>query len=344
MDQQATPDRFGLKKVEILFHLLFWILFYIYLVWDAYFEDTLSIVMLDSLLYFMITVILVYTNIFLLVPKLLYEKKYITYAVCFLALLCVGAAYKDYAYTYIIPSKDAREYSLLYMFFSWFFRTLFELAGISSIKIVHDRIITKDRLQRAEKQRYKAELKFLKAQVNPHFLFNTLNNIFFLIKKNPDKASDSVLKLSEMLRFRLYEIENTKISIEKEIEYIRNYIELEKLRSEDKVSVQFVVHGETHTHKIEPFIFLDFVENAFKHNGAEIENRGWIKITFNINDTSIAFRIENSRNGTFKNLNESKGIGIQNIKQRLNLVYPQRHQLNIHENRETYIVDLTIEP
>jgi LytS/YehU family sensor histidine kinase len=343
MDQKIYFEKLSSKRTDILLHILFWILFYLYLVWDDYFENPLYIVLFDSLIYFLITSLLVYVNIFLLVPKLLYEKKYLFYFACFVILLCIGSASKVYAYTYIIPSDDLAKHSVLYMFFNWLFRTLFELTGISSIKIIHDRIVTTDRLQRAEKQRHKAELKFLKAQVNPHFLFNTLNNIFFLIKKNPEKASDSVLKLSEMLRFRLYEIGNTQISIEKEIEYIRNYIELEKLRSEDKVSVEFTVKGETHVKKIEPFIFLDFVENAFKHNGAKVERRGWIKITFNVKSDSVVFRVENSKNEAFKNSNENKGIGILNIRHRLNLLYPQKYKLNIHEDNNTYIADLTIE-
>ena len=108
-------------------------------------------------------------------------------------------------------------------------------------------------------------------------------------------------------------------------------------------SVEFIVKGEVISRQIEPFIFLDFVENAFKHNGAEIEKRGWIKIAFNMDEKSISFKIENSKNGTFKNLSDNKGIGIQNIKQRLNLVYPTKHQLTINENKESYVVNLTIE-
>ena len=345
MTQNTFPEVFKTKKSKITSHVVFWVVFFIYLIWDAYFENTLLIVMFDSLIYLAITAVLVYTNILFLVPKFLYKRKYFTYIVLFLFLLFAGSGSKQYAYTFIIPAADAHEYSITYMFFNWFFRTLFEVAAISSIQIFQDWVYTKENLQKVEKERLEAELKFLKAQVNPHFLFNTLNNIFFLIKKNPDKATNSVLKLSEMLRFRLYETNGHKISVQKEIEYIRNYINLETLRNEDKLSVNFSAEGEHIIHDIEPFIFLDFVENAFKHNTATIEQKGSITIKFNITDHQISFLIENTINKIAQQENEnenSKGIGLPNIRKRLELMYPQKHLLVIQKKFNTFIVQLDI--
>lgn len=192
-----------------------------------------------------------------------------------------------------------------------------------------------------EKDKVTSQLELLKSQINPHFLFNTLNNIDVLILDNPPKASDYLKKLSEILRFMLYETNNERVLVSKEIEYIKKFIELQKIRTQNNKFVEFEIIGKTEDVFIAPMIFIHFVENAFKFStNKKIENA--ISIHFDISNTKVSFRCKNHINPTKIDSKENNGLGFALIKKRLELIYGMDYNLSVSNENSWYIVKLEI--
>jgi two-component system LytT family sensor kinase len=190
-------------------------------------------------------------------------------------------------------------------------------------------------------EKLEAELKFLKTQIHPHFLFNTLNNLYALTLKKSDKAPEMVLKLSELINYMLYECKSDEVPLSKEIKFIHNYVAIEKMRYGDKVDVDIRVTGQTTERNIAPLILLPFVENAFKHGASENLLQSWVKVTVDAHADHVVIKVENSKAGENEQ-NGNAGIGIQNVKRRLVLLYPERHELKIINGTETFLVVLSI--
>jgi two-component system, LytTR family, sensor kinase len=192
----------------------------------------------------------------------------------------------------------------------------------------------------AERERYLAEISALKSQLNPHFLFNTLNSIYYLARKNSDSTPDIVLKLADLMRFVLTETKAEFISLDKEVECIQQYIDLQKLRLTDKTTVTFYKEGEITDHKITPLLLLPFVENAFKF-GVSPRTSSTIAIFLSIHNDRFSFIVRNAKVNSALG-NESTGTGLRNVRQRLNLSYPGNHGLKIQETEKVYAVELKI--
>jgi LytS/YehU family sensor histidine kinase len=185
------------------------------------------------------------------------------------------------------------------------------------------------------------ELALVKAQLDPHFLFNTLNNIDVLILKDPEEASEYLNKLSDILRFMLYETKSDLIFLEKEIKYIEKYIELQKIRSANLSYIHFEVLGKTGVHTIAPMIFIPFIENAFKHTtNKKIGNAITVKIV--IEDKQILFTCENKFDSSRQIQHESNGLGNELIQKRLDLIYPGNYKLDVVKRADNYSVHLAI--
>lgn len=191
----------------------------------------------------------------------------------------------------------------------------------------------------ADSQKVNSELSFLRAQLNPHFLFNTLNNIYSLSNKNSKNTTEAILKLSELMRYMIYEANEQKISLEKEIEYIKNYISLQLLRLKDSSGVKINIHGELN-YKIEPLLLISFIENAFKY-GTDYKGKTDIRIRIKSIDKKLDLEVINTFQPNKKNIKNS-GIGLQNIKNRLNLLYQKSHTLLIDKSNGLYKVNLTL--
>jgi LytS/YehU family sensor histidine kinase len=215
------------------------------------------------------------------------------------------------------------------------------------VKQAFEKIKSINSQRKQEKERLESELQYLKAQVNPHFLFNSINSIYILIKKDPELAAETLIKLSDLLRFSLYDCSEELIPIEKELDYIGNFIELEKLRRGKRVSVDFQTNGRLGGFMIAPFLLIPFLENSFKF----VSNNGsgnHIKIKISYCDD----RLEAIFFNTCDSHHESQfipgtspvgGIGIRNVKRRLELMYPGKHTLNIQPSETSYSVTLTID-
>lgn len=200
---------------------------------------------------------------------------------------------------------------------------------------------TEQTRKETENEKLNTELSFLKSQVNPHFFFNTLNNIYSLAVVRSEKTAPAVMKLSSIMRYILTETERDLVPLRNEVDFIHNFIELQQVRLTDKVKLQFSAKGDIETMLIAPLIFIPFVENAFKY-GVSTKEHSNIDITIDTKDNLIHFFASNNIVASENNLMENTGIGINNVKRRLELMYPGRHKLTTTIENKTYIVKLEI--
>lgn len=206
--------------------------------------------------------------------------------------------------------------------------------------LLEELFTTRKNKQLAENERSRAELSTLKAQINPHFLFNTLNSIYSLALEKSDRTADAIVKLSGLMRYVLTESDIEFTSMATEIEYINRYIELQKLRISDKTTVMFDAGGDFQHHKIAPLLFTPFVENAFKY-GVSTREDSVIKIMIKEEGRGILFRVENRIVDSV--VGDSTKRGIENVRQRLQLLYPGNHSLEIDKPDGNFVVNLKIE-
>lgn len=207
--------------------------------------------------------------------------------------------------------------------------------------------LARDSFYRRQEEK-EAELKLLKAQLNPHFLFNTLNNLYGLSVIKSEKLPDLMLQLSDLLRYSLYETKETFVPLEKEIQYLKNYISLEQIRLEDKADIQLDIKGHDPVNRIiAPMLLIVFVENSFKHLGVLENTKSIVSVSVEIGENSIIFKCSNTIDTIIvseTNLEKGKsGIGLQNAKKRLDLIYPEKHALQIKKDEGFYIVELVLD-
>ena len=214
------------------------------------------------------------------------------------------------------------------------------LSFSSTIKLARDSFYRRQ-------QEKDAELKLLKAQLNPHFLFNTLNNLYGLSVVKSEKLPGLMLTLSDLLRYSLYDTQETFVPLEKEIQYLENYISLEKIRLESSTKIQFDKSGDVFSKQVAPMLLIVFVENAFKHLDASTNAESNVHITLSVSETEMKFTCSNTYSDNLankENLETGKsGIGLQNAKKRLDLIYADKHQLEITTNKEVFDVQLTLQ-
>jgi LytS/YehU family sensor histidine kinase len=212
------------------------------------------------------------------------------------------------------------------------------------LKVLERHSDTEKRQKELEKEKLNSELAFLKNQVSPHFFFNTLNNIYSLIEISKDDAQDAVLKLSKLMRYLLYESEQGKTLLSHEVDFMKNYIDLMKLRLSNKVELKIDFPDNMAEHHIPPLLFVPFIENAFKH-GISYREKSFVHIALKIKNKTITFHCSNNLTGkTEKNHSENhSGIGLENVRKRLNLLFPECHSLKIDTSGHTFDVLLEID-
>lgn len=222
-----------------------------------------------------------------------------------------------------------------------FFNLFFVVSTAISIKF-YKRWNEKDfQEQKVQKEKVEAELQMLKTQINPHFLFNTLNSIYVLAMKQSELTANTVMKLSDILDYILYRIDTPKIAISNEIQIIESYIELEKIRFSNRVDLNFTIDLKSQGIQIPPMLIIPLIENAFKHGVAKSVEKSWIKISIQETDGALNILVANSKTQS-KADDKTGGIGLMNVKKRLNLIYEENYQLNIFEKQMQYTVSLTI--
>jgi LytS/YehU family sensor histidine kinase len=197
------------------------------------------------------------------------------------------------------------------------------------------------RRKEIEHEKLAAELNFLKAQINPHFLFNTLNNLYYLAYSKSENTAEVVAKLSQMMRYMIYDSNHPNVLLSKEIEYMQNYISLERLRLNDQIPIKFEVIGNAENLRITPLIFITFLENAFKHGVSNSNPKAWVNVTIQLQDKQCVYTVENSLVEKPES-SEKSGIGLQNVKRRLDLSYPNQYKLITENKKDVYLVQLTL--
>lgn len=203
-------------------------------------------------------------------------------------------------------------------------------------------LISQEKAKQEEQQeRLKSELSFLRSQISPHFIFNILNSIVYLIRSKSELAEPVTIKLSELMRYMLYESNDTQVVLEKELDYLKNYVELQKIRFEEDVDIQLHIVGNAGSHQIEPMLMIPFVENAFKHGVGMIANP-IIDIHLRLDDDKLVFSVRNKIAPELEEKDSSSGIGLRNVKRRLELLYPHTHQLSIQQENGWFLVELIL--
>lgn len=339
------------KKIQHFFaqpvvsHSLVW--FFAFLIHFALqeFDQSFFFHFTNSLLRISVWMCLVYYNREYLIPNYLTKDRILTYfGLLILSVLIITPIGNILLYFKFNNYPQYQQY-LAQTHHSHFLVNFFVVGASAIIKIISDWV--KHQRERAElqTQTMQSELRFLKSQINPHFLFNTLNNLYALTLKKSDKAPEIVVKLSEMMRYMLYECNEKRVPLEKEVNYIKNYLDLEALRQGKEVEIKFEVQGAVEQQKIAPLMFIPFLENSFKHGLNHAISKGFVHIILLIEDKDILFHIENSKPNSIP-LTEhprSGGIGLVNVRRRLNILYPDHHTLSIEDQPNVYIVDLKLE-
>ena len=336
----------GWLKNDQSYHVIFWVLFYVFLiVIDQSHDEAFWYTMSKEFVIVVFFALIVYINIHYLIPNYLSTRNYLTY----LAVLALTAAILMPIKTsilYLISTgqpvvQAAILQNLLFIFLSSFF------IGMSStiFHIMNDWIRHQREKKELQNQTLQSELKYLKAQINPHFLFNTLNSLYALTLKKSDMAPEIVLRLSEMMRYMLYECNEKEVALEKEVNYIRNYLELEKIRHGESCEITFRVEGNSANKYVAPLMFIPFIENSFKHGLNKQISNAHVNIDMGISKDDVQMAISNSKTHSVPTANRKRsgGIGLVNIKRRLELLYPEKYSLNIKESPNNYLVNLSIQ-
>ncbi|MEM9548866.1 MAG: histidine kinase [Bacteroidota bacterium] len=334
----------SLLKRQSSYHIFFWVSLYIILVVLEQ-DNSLAVVLLREFINVSFFALMVYINIFFLFPDYL-EKKNLLHHIIALAItsLLITPIKTLSLFLHASNFGNFQDYFINHqqeIFLSTFF------IGIASTiySIMNDWLETQREKKELQSQTLQSELKFLKSQINPHFLFNTLNSLYALTLKKSDLAPEIVLKLSEMMRYMLYECNEREVPLSKEINYLKNYLELEKIRQGKKMNINFDMKGEVENQKIAPLMFIPFIENSFKHGISNQISNGYVNIDLAIEGAQIYMAIENSKAASLPSPSgkRSGGIGLKNVRRRLNLLYPERYKLAIEEDPNTYTVKLEID-
>jgi len=334
--------------IKLQNHFWFWGIYFLlnFLRWGAYFNDY-EYSLKSNTIEFALHIPLVYFNLFVLVPRFVLQSKYSKYAIGLLFSLAVIYILKTGLTYYIISeniwpeaNRDYKPFEINHII-AVCIGELYVLAMASSIYLTLTWLKERERNRASTENQNKIKLKYLKTQIQPHFFFNTLNNLYSLSLESSDKVPDVIIKLSKLMEYVLYDIEGTKyVPLIKEIDYIQNYIEIEKLRFQN-VEVAINLESNIDDIKVPPLLFISLIENAFKHGGLNNDNLK-IKINYKVVDNKILdFQIIN--NFVFSpNLKPKKGIGLTNTKKRLKLIFKNKYQLEQKIKFNYYIIHLQI--
>jgi sensor histidine kinase YesM len=289
-------------------------------------------------------IVMVYITNSLLIPSFLYKKKYGLFVLLFLLMILISSVTKMYIIGQLTddPTIFSLSGDLKGRIYNNVIPHFFLVIAGASFKLMFDQINLQKKMAELAKDKAEAELNFLKSQINPHFLFNSLNSVYFLIDKNNPDARQALHKFSDMLRYQLYEANGEKISIEKEIDYLQDYVHLQQLRKDENYKVQFNCSQDVKNFSIEPLLLIPFVENAFKHISHKTKGDNFVKLDMTRSNGYFEFSIENSCEKGIYTTEQHGGIGMNNVKRRLELLYPGTHQLNIIDDDDLFKINLKL--
>ena len=343
-----------IERHRVLVHILIWGVawFLLILFFTEGWKDPLRLIhrglpLIVSLL------ILIAINLVYLLPELYFKNKFGLYFLnsCFLFVGIIWLLnndlliFSDLVEKYSVPERltQHRRNAQAGTWLRYFIPLLISFVGSTLIELTHFANKKEKAAISIEKEKLDTEIKFLKSQINPHFLFNVLNNIYALTVIKSDKAPDNLMRLSEMLRYMLYDSNDGKVPLQKEIDYLENYISLASLKDSRGLNVKVEIDKSQPGIKVAPLLFIPFVENAFKHSKIEDLKNGFINISLITSSEQIEFSVENSIPSVSFKKDKLRGIGLTNTKKRLELLYPYKHLLNISDSGNVYSVILKLD-
>jgi len=331
----VSPQWYTKKWVVVSLHVLFWslILVFPYLIKISVEHDSNSHADKDAGNFYLafalqnlMRALLFYVNAYFFIPKLAYGRRFGQYLTALLVTFCLLTAWNRFIYSLFMPGLHFTIWSYVLFELPIF---IFMVMGSTAFRVVADKIREQQRAKEKETENLKTELSFLRSQVSPHFMFNVLNNMVALARKKSDLLEPSLIKLSSLLRYMLYETDEDKVLLEKEIEYLKSFIELQAQRFGKNVDIHTNFEPVTDGFVIEPMLLIPFVENAFKH-GTGLVPEAQIDIRLNLENGQLNFCARNRYNETTEyEKDKTSGIGLTNVKRRLNLLYPNSHSLQI---------------
>ncbi|MBJ7879802.1 sensor histidine kinase [Gelidibacter salicanalis] len=342
-----------LYRISFWHHIIFWSVYFLFNTfrWGSYFDDYLYSLK-TNFLGFPIHITLSYFNIYFLMPKFLFKKKYVPYVILILSAIFLMVLAK-FNLTYFLISNEVwpegpnpiNTLTLNYVI-DMMIGELYVITFVTAIKVTLDFVKEHKRVADLEKAQLETELLFLKSQISPHFFFNTLNNIHSLALEKSNKTPKIILRLSELMRYLLYETKSERQSLQDEILCTQNYLDLEKIRHDERLKVNMSISGDIQDKTIAPILLLTFVENAFKHGVNK--NIGVVKvdIDFTVTGDFLYFTITNPLPAEHiipNKFDQSSGIGLENVKKRLSLGYDKNdYELTIKSNAQTFTIHLKI--
>lgn len=344
---------------KIIMHTIFWVLMLIAIFTNENFQygDTIQWQLLSHFVFaFVIFALVSYYHLYYLIPNYFYKKKYFTYVLLLLLGAAVGCTlsliFREFIScdSDIIPAGwEHKEDTALGYFFHIFFGQFMFILATTFFYVLEELIRLQGvtiKIKEVESQKIASELQALKAQINPHFLFNTLNNIYSHSLDNSPQTPEMILKLSSLMSYILYDCHEEQVPISNELDFIKNYLELEKLRFEDTLEVNLSIMENSPGSTIAPLLLIPFIENAFKHGGCNSygKSKRFVDVVIDIQKENIFFSCKNSVDSAAftKSAIKESGIGIENVKKRLDLLYPNAYNLSIEQMEDIYTVKLII--
>lgn len=346
-----------LLRNRFVWHILFWVSYFIYegLIWGMVDGEYHSRIV-TSAIELPVKILATYFTLYVLIDKFLLKRKYVLFIILLLSsVIFFGLLLRVVAYFTIYPIfyPDATDIPLF--FFPKVLIAIFVIyslvAIVASFHLIklwykHQQTtqLLQQKTQQLQNEKLEAELKLLKSQINPHFLFNTLNNLYVLTLNNSGKAPEMVYKLSELMNYMLYESNQKEVPLKNELQYIENYISLERIRYDSRLDISLNIYDDITGIYIAPLLILPFVENSFKHGVSNQIVKGWIRIDIAIQRENLVIKVENSKSipDSEKQIKLASGIGLRNVKQRLDLIYPGLHELQIFDEEDSFLVVLKI--
>lgn len=300
-----------------------------------------------ELVYLPFRLAVVYTNFFLLLPTLLHKRNLTLYVgYTFLSIIIVTILHRILMFNILndilYPSWNQGNFWQVFKLLQSFMIITSPMIFLIGFTIIGRWVTSERKAEMLRNEKTKAELNYLRSQINPHFFFNTLNNLYGLALNKSDKTAGVVMKLSELMSYILYEADREKVPLSREIEQIERYIALEHIRYEDRFKVDLRIEGDTDNCLIPPLILLPFVENCFKHGVNKTTKDGWITILISVNELALNVIIRNTTFRGKSNSTTSNGLGISNVKKRLELIFPNAHTLKYVEQDNIFTVELNI--
>ncbi len=289
--------------------------------------------------------ILVYSTNYFLIPRLLYKKKYVLFGLLYLVWIFLIGSLKVF-----VNEKLLSPYFRAAAVFSDFKERIYDniiplfllTSTAATIKLLVDFVKSQRKLTEISKEKSETELKFLKSQINPHFLFNSLNTVYFLIDKENKDARQTLIQFSDLLRYQLYDCNADTVDIEKEVAYLKDYCHLQQLRKDSNYAVDIDTENVT-GFRIVPLLLIPFLENAFKHISHFSHKKNFVKVRICRKENRFLFQVSNSKEHVQSNTEPRSGIGLANVKRRLELIYPGRYSLAIDDRDGIYDAKLELE-